>query len=93
MTSSLLKEYLAAADLDQVPPGALAYIANLSTVADVCPDTAQAIVQELADQRTHLKLIASDPDGQELATADAMVALPSRDHGPVPLPIVTEIDP
>ncbi|MDH3739302.1 MAG: MaoC family dehydratase N-terminal domain-containing protein [Alphaproteobacteria bacterium] len=37
-----------------------------------------------------LKLAATDPDGRELAKADAMVALPSRDHGPVPLPINTE---
>ena len=38
-----------------------------------------------------LKLVATDIDDQQLASAQALVALPSRDHGPVPLPIANEI--
>lgn len=58
--ATLLKEYLAGVDLNSLSSPALSYIANLATVAEVCPVTAGAIVQELADQRSHLKLIASE---------------------------------
>jgi len=37
-----------------------AYLANLTATARVAPALAKAIVQELADQRRHLKLIASE---------------------------------
>jgi glycine hydroxymethyltransferase len=37
-----------------------AYVANLSEVARVAPEMARATVQELADQRANLKLIASE---------------------------------
>lgn len=43
-----------------VDPGFLAYIANLTMVAESAPAVAKAIVQELADQRHYLKLIASE---------------------------------
>jgi len=51
--------------LKKTPPealdeGFLAYIANLSETAKQAPAVAKAIVQELADQRRYLKLIASE---------------------------------
>ncbi len=51
--------------LRNTPPEAinvefLAYLANLSAVAAVVPEAARAVVQELADQRSYLKLIASE---------------------------------
>jgi glycine hydroxymethyltransferase len=60
MTTTPLLDYLV-----QTPPAAVdnatvAYLANLSATAAVAPEIARAIVQELADQRSHLKLIASE---------------------------------
>jgi len=40
--------------------GAQAFLANIRAVAAVSPEVARAIVQELIDQRTNLKLIASE---------------------------------
>jgi glycine hydroxymethyltransferase len=54
-----IREYLSAVG-DNVNAGALGYIAALSEVASVVPGVAASIVQELADQRTNLKLIASE---------------------------------
>ncbi|MCA9173345.1 MAG: glycine hydroxymethyltransferase [Planctomycetales bacterium] len=72
--TSLLKTALSGVDLDAITPAALAYAANLATVAEVCPETARAIVQELADQRSHLKLIASE-NYSSLAVQSAMANL------------------
>ena len=53
-----VKDYLTAhPDPDA---GALACIASLEAVRSVSPEIAGSIVQELADQRTNLKLIASE---------------------------------
>ena len=52
-------------------PAFLGYLANLATVARVTPNVAKAIVQELADQRGNLKLIASE-NYSSLATQLAM---------------------
>lgn len=57
---SAIAAYLSKTEADQVHPGFLAYIANLSQVATVAPEIARAIVQELSDQRAYLKLIASE---------------------------------
>ena len=38
----------------------IAYLAAIDAVAERSPVIAQAIVQELQDQRSHLKLIASE---------------------------------
>jgi glycine hydroxymethyltransferase len=40
--------------------GAVAYVANLTKVAEVYPEIAASIVKELSDQRSNLKLIASE---------------------------------
>ncbi len=53
-----LKAYLSRTkDIDA---GMVAYVASLEKVADVAPEIASSIVRELKDQRTHLKLIASE---------------------------------
>ncbi|HUX20332.1 MAG TPA: glycine hydroxymethyltransferase [Spirochaetia bacterium] len=57
--TNAIREYLSAAG-DNLNAGALSYIAALSEVASVVPGVAASIVQELADQRTNLKLIASE---------------------------------
>ena len=60
MTATVLHEYLEHTDPEEIHPGFLAYIANLSETARVAPDIARLIVRELADQRRNLKLIASE---------------------------------
>ena len=63
--------YLAKTDPDKIHPGFLSYIANLTQVASVAPGIARGIVQELADQRAYIKLIASE-NYCSLATQAAM---------------------
>ena len=60
MTATVLHEYLERTDPDEIHPGFLAYLANLSQTATVAPEVARLIVRELADQRRNLKLIASE---------------------------------
>lgn len=55
-----LTAYLAATPADKLNNATVAYLANLTETARVSPGVATAIVQELADQRSHLKLIASE---------------------------------
>lgn len=59
-TSFLLQNYLKKTSLDTLDSGFIAYLAALDTIASVSPLVAGHIVQELADQRSHLKLIASE---------------------------------
>ena len=58
-TQNRLQRYLAANGNDIVSNVA-AVLASLDAVEAVSPKVAQAIVQELRDQRSHLKLIASE---------------------------------
>ncbi|APW59609.1 glycine hydroxymethyltransferase [Paludisphaera borealis] len=60
MQPSLIRNYLASKSTTDVDSAFLAYLANLETVARVSPEVARAIVQELADQRSNIKLIASE---------------------------------
>lgn len=60
MSDSAIQAYLAQTPADKVEAGFLAYIASLEKVAQSAPNVARAIVQELADQRRNLKLIASE---------------------------------
>ncbi len=53
-----LKAYLARTQ--EIDAGMVAYVASLEKVAEVAPEIAATIVGELKDQRTHLKLIASE---------------------------------
>jgi glycine hydroxymethyltransferase len=59
MPSPLL-DYLAKTAPDRIDNATVAYLANLTEVAKVSPGIAGSIVRELADQRLHLKLIASE---------------------------------
>jgi len=58
--SPLLQAYLQKTPLDQIDSGFVAYLASLERISQVSPLVASHIVQELADQRSHLKLIASE---------------------------------
>ena len=58
--NSIIKEYLQSVSVDQIDTDFLAYLANLSSIASVSPKIASSIVKELADQRSNLKLIASE---------------------------------
>lgn len=60
MPSTALQAYLSGHEGRDINAGFLAYIANLSQVAEVAPEVARHIVNELADQRGYLKLIASE---------------------------------
>jgi len=52
-------------------PGAVAFLASLDQISEVSPSIAQAIAQELKDQRSYLKLIASE-NFSSLAVQQAM---------------------
>ena len=56
--SSTLANYLSQNSTPN--PGFVAYLAALEQVASVSPDVAKNIVSELADQRSNLKMIASE---------------------------------
>ncbi len=60
MADSPLSIYLSRTASDRLTPGMTAYVANLSAVQAVAPGVAAAVVKELADQRSKLKLIASE---------------------------------
>ncbi|MDC7219151.1 MAG: glycine hydroxymethyltransferase [Spirochaetales bacterium] len=55
---SVFHDYLKSTD--NPDPGFIAYLASLTKVAEVAPEVAAATVKELADQRSYLKLIASE---------------------------------
>jgi len=55
-----LQAYLANTTPDQIDNATVGYLANLTEVAKVSPGIAKSIVQEIVDQRRHLKLIASE---------------------------------
>jgi glycine hydroxymethyltransferase len=60
MSQSALTDYLSKTKPENIDAGFLAYLANLTEVSKVAPNIAQSIVQELGDQRSNLKLIASE---------------------------------
>jgi glycine hydroxymethyltransferase len=72
--SAALREYLTNKKVDDLDTGLIAYLANLSEISRVAPGVAKSIVQELADQRSNLKLIASE-NYCSLATQCAMANL------------------
>ncbi|MBP5176599.1 MAG: glycine hydroxymethyltransferase [Treponema sp.] len=57
--STPIENYLAACG-NKPNPAMIAYVANLQQVAAVGPDIATSIVNELENQRSHLKLVASE---------------------------------
>ncbi len=74
MSSNAITEYLSSTPLDKIDSGFLAYIANLTEVAKITPQVAASVVSELADQRSNLKLIASE-NYCSLSTQSAMANL------------------
>jgi glycine hydroxymethyltransferase len=76
MRPSLIHAYLNKHDkeLPDVDSGLLAFLANLENVSQVSPFVAGAILQELADQRNNIKLIASE-NYSSLSTQSAMANL------------------
>ncbi len=57
---SYLKNYFAKVPANQHSSAAIAYMASLDAVRERSPEIADSIVKELKDQRSHLKLIASE---------------------------------
>jgi glycine hydroxymethyltransferase len=58
--TSPLAAYLSESSGKSVDPGFIAYLASLERVHSVLPEAARSIIQELADQRANLKMIASE---------------------------------
>ncbi|MCU0609543.1 MAG: glycine hydroxymethyltransferase [Chitinispirillaceae bacterium] len=58
--TNVLADYLSKHKPESIDPGFIAYLASLASVAKIAPSVANSIVQELADQRSNLKLIASE---------------------------------
>ena len=71
MVAGPLWTYLQRTSPEDVDPGFLAYLAALTEIAGTSPETASSIVKELADQRSNLRLIASE-NYSSLATQLAM---------------------
>ncbi len=57
---SRLEKYLNKTSPEKRHPGAIAYLASLDQIETVDPKIAQSIIDELKEQRSHLKLIASE---------------------------------
>ena len=57
--STPIENYLASCN-GKPNPAMLAYVANLQQTATVAPDIAASVVNELENQRRHLKLVASE---------------------------------
>lgn len=60
MAESMVKTYVEKTDADSLDYGMIMYLAQLEQIAGTAPEVARHIVQELADQRSNLKLIASE---------------------------------
>lgn len=57
---SLLQKYFAKTPENKRRSDAIAYLAAIDHISTVAPHISQSILQELIDQRSHLKLIASE---------------------------------
>ena len=57
--STPIENYLASCG-NKPNPAMLSYVANLQQTAAVAPDIASSVVNELENQRSHLKLVASE---------------------------------
>ncbi|MFP4501419.1 MAG: glycine hydroxymethyltransferase [Candidatus Hydrogenedentota bacterium] len=60
MSNEAITAYLSRTKPEQIDAGLLGYIASLTKMKAVAPETAKGVVHELADQRSRLKLIASE---------------------------------
>lgn len=59
-SGGLLQRYLSTVPAHHIDSGAAAFYAGLDTIGAVAPSVADSIVRELADQRSNVKLIASE---------------------------------
>ncbi len=57
---SLLKQYLSKKNIDKAGSDVIAYLASLDHIGQKSPDLQKAILSELRDQRSYLKMIASE---------------------------------
>jgi len=57
---SRINDYLTATAAEKRDPGVIAFLAGIDQIEGFYPEIAHAIIKELHDQRTHLKLIASE---------------------------------
>lgn len=71
MTENAIIRYIRTVGMENLDAGALSYVASLQQVSTVSSQTATSIVKELEDQRSNLKLIASE-NYTSLATQAAM---------------------
>jgi len=60
MKTNPVAAYLSAVSPDKIDTSLLAYLCNLTEVSKTAPEIASSIVKELVNQRTRLKLIASE---------------------------------
>lgn len=60
MSDRIIQNYLSQTDPTKISAGFIGYLAALTLVSQTAPLIAGAIVQELQDQRSNLKLIASE---------------------------------
>jgi glycine hydroxymethyltransferase len=60
MNTNHVADYLAAVSTDKINTNMLAYLCSLSEISKVTPEIASSIVKELENQRSRLKLIASE---------------------------------
>lgn len=58
--SSFLKHYLTKTSEEDQTASAIAFYASLDSISESFPEISSSILQELKDQRSHLKLIASE---------------------------------
>lgn len=66
-----LQRYFHQVPQEDQSPGAIAFYASIDQISTVAPSIASAILQELRDQSTHLKMIASE-NFSSLAVQQAM---------------------
>lgn len=71
VSANALQAYIRSTPPEKIDSGFCAYLANLTEVNTVSPHVVRSIIQELSDQRSHLKLIASE-NYCSLATQSAM---------------------
>ena len=60
MKTNPVADYLSAVSPENIDTGFLAYLCNLSEVAQIAPEISKSIVMELENQRKRIKLIASE---------------------------------
>jgi len=60
MSQNALQKYIQQSSAETINAAMTAYVANLTKTAEVAPKVAASVVKELEDQRSKLKLIASE---------------------------------